>query len=235
MVCRLCEEKKELCDSHIIPEFLFKNLYDSKHRALEVFSRGYKRFIQKGLRDFLLCKGCEGHIAKNIEAPFARQWQKVMPSSYSNPILPITGLDYVVTKLMILTNLWRAHCSKKTPWESVKLGPYAEKIRQMIYDLDPGNEKTFPIWGQLLVDTENTVHADVITPFTQSRLGRHHMYYAVFGGIEWYIVISESKDILMKDACLTALGDMKLIKKFLLNSNSMQNYIRSRPPHSRGL
>jgi hypothetical protein len=136
---------------------------------------------------------------------------------------------------MILANLWRAHCSKKPHWESVKLGPYAEKIRQMINNLDPGDGKTFPIWGQLLVDRENNIHADVITPFTQSRLNRHHMYYAVFGGVEWYIVISESTEIFMQDACLTTLGNMKLIKKFLLKSNSMKNYIRNRPPYSQGL
>jgi len=235
MTCRLCKEEEKLCDSHIIPEFLFKNLYDSKHRAVELFAKGYKRFVQKGLRDFLLCAGCEGHIAKYIETPFAKQWKKILPSSYSNPILPLSGLNYAVTKLMILANLWRAHCSKKPHWESVKLGPYAEKIRQMINNLDPGDGKTFPIWGQLLVDRENNIHADVITPFTKSRLNRHHMYYAVFGGVEWYIVISESTEISMQDACLTTLGNMKLIKKFLLKSNSIKNYIRNRPPYSRGL
>ncbi len=235
MTCRLCKKEEKLCDSHIIPEFLFKNLYDSKHRAVESFSKGYKRFIQKGLRDFLLCKGCEGHIAKNIETPFTKQWKKILPLSYSNKILLVSGLNYTVTKLMILANLWRAHCSEKKPWESVNLGPYAEEIRQMIYNLNPGDETTFPIWGQLLVDRENNVHADVITPFTQSRLNHSHFYYAIFGGVEWYIVISKGKSILMKDACLTIVGDMKLIKKFLLKSNSMQNYIRNRPPGSRGL
>jgi hypothetical protein len=235
MTCRLCKREEKLCDSHIIPEFLFKNLYDSKHRAVELFAKGYKRFVQKGLRDSLLCTGCEGHIARYIEAPFAKQWEKVLPSSYSNPIFPVSGLNYAVTKLMILTNLWRAHCSNKMYWESGNLGPYAEKIREMIRNLDPGDEKTFPIWGQLLVDRENNVHADVITPFTQSRLNRHHFYYAIFGGVEWYIVISESTEVIMKDACLTKHGTMQLIKKFLLKSNSMKNYIRSRPPYSRGL
>ncbi len=235
MTCKLCKRKKKLCDSHIIPEFLFKNLYDSKHRAVESFSKGYKRFIQKGLRDSLLCTGCEGHISKNIETPFAKQWKKVLPSSYSNRIFPVSGLDYAVTKLMILTNLWRAHCSQRKPWDSVTLGPYAEKIRQMIDNLDPKGEKVFPIWGQLLVDRENNVHADVITPFTHSRLNKNHMYYAIFGGVEWYISISESKDIIIKDACLTPSGNMKFIKKFLLKSNSIQNYLRNRPPGSRGL
>lgn len=228
MTCALCEAKKDLCESHIIPEFMFKPLYDSKHRAVEILSEGSKRYIQKGLRDFLLCTDCEGYISKHIENPFAERWRSILPTSYSNLEFPLSGLNYAVTKLMILTNLWRAHCSRKTVWESVKLGPYAEKIRHMIKKLDPQDEKAFPIWGQLLVDRENNVHADVITPFSESRLDRHHVYFSVFGGIEWFILISESAEITIKEFCLTNSGNMKLLKKFLLESSSIKNFRKKR-------
>ena len=167
MICNLCKSEKELCNSHIIPEFLFKPLYDPKHRAIKLLADKSKRFIQKGLRDSLLCRDCEQHIANNIETPFAEQWWKILPSSHSNPLLTLSGLDYKITRLMILTNLWRAHCSQKSEWEPVKLDRYASEIAQMIQNIDPGDEAEFPIWGQLIVDEVDRVRSDIITPFAQ--------------------------------------------------------------------
>jgi len=169
----------QLCKSHIIPELFYKKLYDSKHRAVGIHSEGYIEIIQKGIRERLLCKKCEGYISKKIETPFEKQWKTVLPKSYSYDILELSGLNYTVTKLMVLTNLWRAHCSKLEIYESVKLGPYAEKIKKMITELNPGDESKFPMWGQLVVDKDNKVHADIITPYTQSKLHGNHMYYAI--------------------------------------------------------
>lgn len=76
-----------------------------------------------------------------------------------------------------IVNLWRAHCSQEHEWKLVKLDPYADRIAQMIKNIDPADEKDFPIFGQLLVDEENRVRFDLITPFSQSRPRGNYVYY----------------------------------------------------------
>lgn len=228
MTCALCRKNKKLCKSHIIPEFLFKSLYDPKHRALKLLSDKSKKFIQKGLRDSLLCKKCEGHIARYIETPFDKQWGSILPSYHSDPLLKLTGLDYTVTKLMILTNLWRAHCSDKKDWKNVKLGPYADKIAKMIQNVHPGNEKEFPIWGELIVDDDNFVRCDIITPFSKSRPNGHYIYYSAHGGIDWYITVSPTCKTVSKDVYLTQDGTMVLLKKHILECSSIKSFRRSK-------
>jgi len=48
MVCRLCQKEKPLVQSHVIPEFLYRPLYDEKHRAVEakLVPRGFN-YLQK--------------------------------------------------------------------------------------------------------------------------------------------------------------------------------------------
>ena len=37
MICQLCKEEKQLLkNSHIIPNFLYKGLYDEKHKIINV-------------------------------------------------------------------------------------------------------------------------------------------------------------------------------------------------------
>ena len=66
----------ELHDSHIIPEFQYATLYDTKHRFHVVSTNSAKRdrYGQKGFREKLLCSACEttfskweGYAKKSVE------------------------------------------------------------------------------------------------------------------------------------------------------------------------
>ena len=53
--CKLCNKERELRNSHIVPEFFYKEIYDEKHR---IFPRKEGRKygqMQKGYREPLLC------------------------------------------------------------------------------------------------------------------------------------------------------------------------------------
>jgi hypothetical protein len=66
MGCALCQQNKQLCDSHIVPEFMYQHMYDANHR-FRVLSRNEvdaTRFLRKGLREELLCRDCEAKFSK---------------------------------------------------------------------------------------------------------------------------------------------------------------------------
>lgn len=44
MKCRLCEQNKDLRNSHIMPEFLYKPLYDSNNRMAGITGKGWRKW-----------------------------------------------------------------------------------------------------------------------------------------------------------------------------------------------
>jgi hypothetical protein len=67
--CALClDTNVKLAQSHIVPEFLYKALYDSKHRFQVISTNPSVRnsLEQKGLREPLLCKACEATISVSV-------------------------------------------------------------------------------------------------------------------------------------------------------------------------
>ena len=66
MTCALCLQERPLRRSHIVPEFMHGQMYDAKHRFFGISSIASKpnKLFQKGLREELLCAGCEQHIAR---------------------------------------------------------------------------------------------------------------------------------------------------------------------------
>ena len=59
--CALCgSDLRPLRNSHIIPEFMYKAIYDDKHRhyLLSSLSGDADSGIQKGFREPLLCEVC---------------------------------------------------------------------------------------------------------------------------------------------------------------------------------
>ena len=107
MMCRLCLKNRKLCDSHVIPEFLYRPLYDSKHRAFELRLEPFReRYLQKGYREQLLCDECEAKIAK-YEQHFAHTWyaEGKLPDEVRGDELVIEGLDYAAFKLFHLSGV----------------------------------------------------------------------------------------------------------------------------------
>src|SRR5687767_3804605 len=111
MPCALCQLKKPLRQSHIVPEFMYKPLYDSLHRfqglSLDVYED--QQTHQKGLREELLCDDCEQLLANKYEnyaaASFYRPAVQAMKQSPIGFTMP--RLDYHRFKLFLLSLLWR--------------------------------------------------------------------------------------------------------------------------------
>ena len=69
--CRLCCQEKELRHSHILPEFMYQNLYDNSPKRfytlnvdLENSDNSKRKIEQKGIREYLLCGDCEVQLSK---------------------------------------------------------------------------------------------------------------------------------------------------------------------------
>ena len=207
--CRLCLNKRELKNSHIIPEFIYATLYDDKHR-FHVLSNSSVRGpakLQKGIREHLLCGECEGSLSK-----YERYMSLILSgrldvkSSRDGKLVTLEGLDYKQLRLFGLSVLWRASVSSLHMFEQVKLGPHEEIIRQMILTEDPGMSDQYPFMLAPVV-RENEVQTDLIMQPTWTRYEGHYGYRFVFGGLAWVFLVSSHKPpFLIANAAVSERG-----------------------------
>ena len=147
--CQLCLQPAELVDSHIISEFMYKRMYDQKHRffALSANPDTHDQLIQKGLREKLLCTRCDNGILGKYEN-YARRvlyGGEAITTQVMGNDLRLTGLDYAKLRLFFLSLVWRMSISAHPVFAKVSLGPHGEMIRRMLFEGHPGNPHEYGV------------------------------------------------------------------------------------------
>ena len=145
--CRLCLRQTELCDSHIIPEFLYSKMYDDKHRfiAMSADPRRADRFLQKGLSEKLLCKDCECKFSTNENYARGIFFGGARFSTVCEPgLMKLAEVDYRKFRLFELSLLWRMGVSADAFFADVCLGPFEEDLRVKLLKDDIGQPLQFP-------------------------------------------------------------------------------------------
>lgn len=195
--CALCLTAVErLIESHIIPEFLYQDIYDDKHRFM-VFSERHERPVlppqQKGIRQQLLCGSCENHFSR---------WER-----YASLVLfggvelgyrdqpdhaEYSGLDYQPFKLFQMSMLWRMSLANGKGFNGVVLGAkHEERIRAMLLASDPGEPYEY---GCRICSSppEHSVmrHLIVAPTATTRKVQGHQCYVTVLGGLLWFYLVS---------------------------------------------
>ena len=233
--CKLCLRTEVLQDSHVIPEFSYKPLYDHKHRATRIEAGSTrKRFLQKGLREQLLCLGCEGRLNQWYEMPFYRYWfkRRALPSNPAAGAIRINGFDYSAFKLFHLSVLWRSAVATMPEFGKVcDLGPYQEKLRLMLLSRDPGPADHYPILGQVLLDSDSMVMFDVILEPTVGKIDSSRVFMFCFAGCEWFYFLTDhpwgmTRDIL--PAAPSKHGSMVLNGVDWQKAGSVQRFVENR-------
>jgi len=148
-VCALCRVNTDLQKSHIIPELFYTMVYDLKPRRFRVISADPsvpERFEQKGIRERLLCKACEGRLAR---------WEKYVKKTFvdgrgvtSMPIqdgFRLQGIKYKTFKLFLMSLLWRMSVSSLEFFNLVDLeAEVEEQLRVALLKEDPLAPDEFP-------------------------------------------------------------------------------------------
>lgn len=214
MKCALCYSTAALRDSHIIPEFQYKPIYDTKHRMHVISSDAGKRdrFAQKGLREKLLCDKCEMHISKwedyACRVLFHDQAKLL---SRSEKVLQLQGIDYPKFKLFLLSLFWRMSVAKGDFWKEVRLGPLEEKLRVCLLNSDPLASDDYPcLFCPVLIDG----HFDVgwLMPPDKTRVDGHTVYRVIINGILFcFFASTHAKKLGLGRYSINEQGHMRLM------------------------
>ena len=128
MICYLCKKKSELKKSHIIPEFVYKDLYDSKHRfhVLSTLKETPRPIEQKGIKEKLLCGSGKCEQQLSIYEKYAKEVLMggvEITVKDEGDIIFVSDVDYQKFKLFQLSILWRASICNDKMFSRVELGP----------------------------------------------------------------------------------------------------------------
>jgi hypothetical protein len=149
MICKLCLIEKPLIKAHIIPNFLYKEIFNKEHFLYKVDANSLNEFkkLHTGYFDRnIICKECDGKIISSYEHYAS---QVVFHSSIEkNAVLRdqedgikdyyFASIDYTKFKLFLLSMIWKASVSNINYCKKVNLGSiHEEEIRLMLLNSNP--------------------------------------------------------------------------------------------------
>ena len=208
--CRLCQNEKELCFSHIIPEFLYLPTYDENHRALMI-PRVKEKYPQKGIREYLLCDCCEEVLNRfeTYSSPILKSIQDLSVTQLGDQYI-IRDVQYAEFKLFQLSLLWRASVASVKMFENIDIGNHEDVIRKMLLSKNPGMPDQYGCMMFILGKTKY-VHKTIGSP-VEDVIDGYTCYRFQIGRIFWYFFLP---DAYPKDALnffLSSNGILRLVK-----------------------
>jgi len=196
MQCALCRGEGPLRQSHIVPEFLHRSVYDDRHRTLVLGLERPTKVLQKGVREALLCDACEARFQR-YEHYFAELWyrNRRLPTLKAGDFYTLENLDYTKFKLFILSIVWRGSVSRRPEFDGMSLGPHEERIRRMLLANDARSSSDYPVLGGLIIDPEDGMIWDnaMLAPMS-IRVSRHNAARMLFGGVSWTVLTSSHSE-----------------------------------------
>jgi hypothetical protein len=211
--CGLCSGTGPLRNSHIIPECLYKPVYDTKHRAAALdLRRASIPYVQKGLRERLLCEACEQKFGRWEDA-FCRFWKPatLFVSPITQPYVCVSGVPYDVFKLFHLSVLWRAGVADAYAFRLVKLGPHEAHLRDILLKEQAPSDFVYPVSACILRDPVSGGPLDACVMASASGLANGvKTYIIIFGGCAWYYAASNSTNPFPPAQVLSRTGHLYL-------------------------
>ena len=142
---------------------MYQDLYNEDHRFYEfsvqdiMDGRKLKPFVQIGEFDKnILCVECDNEklgslekyaqkvlFGKNLKPEEIPDCQNYELESYE--FSECRNVDYHKFKLFLLSILWRSHITDRPKFNSVNLGPHANRIKEMLWNNEPREELEYPI------------------------------------------------------------------------------------------
>ena len=200
--CKLCGKTAKLLKrSHIIPNFMYKGMFDDLNRMVTAdlaSNLANPRFQQTGFSEkYILCSKCDNELLGKLEkytSVVLFGGKSKSPLFFESAYGPdggksiiIRNLDYVKFKLCILSILWRAHHSKHNFFKKIELQQDAEVIRRMLLDNEAPDETIFKISIIVVKNSEGLLRM-VVDP-NIIELGQGRVAIFLINGLFYFIEV----------------------------------------------
>lgn len=190
---------------------MYRPLYDEKHRAITISTDPHvkNKFLQKGVREKLLCNACEQKIGIWEKYTDRFLFKEAPPVERWDDAVVARNVDYQKVKLFQLSLLWRASISSLEHFSDVVLGPHEEKIREMIFEQNPG--KPHEYCCMITYPEIFKSRSDLIIAPEMIRVDRFRTYRFCLNGLFWVYFVGKHTDQIPPKAYVQADGTFPII------------------------
>ena len=229
--CKLCNEEKILCNSHIIPQFFFSYILTDSKIAFVEKGNSYEK-SSNGYKEKLLCLDCETKIGKHEKyvSETLLDIRNEKRAYYTDDNFNIyDNISYFHFKLFALSLVWKSSISSLEFYSNIELNErHEENMRLMLLNNDPREENTYPI---LIFRIENDktnplsdedLYLSIKTPHT-SKLKSHHSYSIIAGGFAFTIIASSHMQQLEPHYNCIKKDNSLYIPKLMVSKNYLIN------------
>ena len=214
--CRLCLRPKILRKSHIVPESLYRDLYNNKGHMMGITGKGSKGWakVQKGLRELLFCDDCERLFNDQYEKPFVTDWLENFP--LAKKLTPeqkylIKIPSYERFRLFHLSILFRASVSSDPTYNKVTLEHHEDTIRKMLLNNDPGENWQYLLIGYAVIHDKTHEIVNLIARPEKRVFDGVNCFSMVYGGVEWWTTVVSHKTKKLEELALQVDGRMPIM------------------------
>lgn len=186
--CQLCLNWGELCNSHVIPNAVFrhtKQLHGSQLVSVDA-GDSMNQLSQDSWSGYMLCKQCEQKIGPVEDYALTKLREAATKARpHRERGVAIENFDYKALKLFFTSLIWRAAVSKHDAYAKVNLPPkHREFARSSLFSQSAPDLTWFPCRGFTLFDgtgdTKTRLSADLITHMVMSPFSRRYKKYGAF-------------------------------------------------------
>jgi hypothetical protein len=213
--CALCQSNSPLRDSHIIPEFLYKELYDELHRfhVVPFDASELERFKQKGFYEKLLCEACEQKFSvweKHAKEAFCEGTGITIKQS--GELFKLSNLNYHKFRLFLFSLLWRMDVSSQDFFKLVDLGGKHEKVlRLALLNENPLAPLEYPCLMSIVHNSGKLPFSQLSTqPIHMKSEGKHCHCVVISGMLFQFYVTNHSLPAIFADASINKKGEMRI-------------------------
>ena len=211
-ICKLCLKDKSLSKkSHIIPEFMYKELFDEKHKYHEFspqnFMDGDDKMRSKPTGEYeseILCQECDRTVINDRYENYANRAlygghlppsQRIEVKNGKNQnglgLSACSSIEYSRFKLFLLSILWRASISSRPFFSEVNLGSaHNERLRKMILDSDPGAVHLYPVAFFTYVHDKSIGTDMIVQPRTHKMSTGHRTVVFMITGMIYFFYVN---------------------------------------------
>lgn len=243
--CRLCLKKKELRHSHIIPEFMYQNLYYSTPKRfyslnvdLDNSDNSKRKIEQKGIREYLLCGECEvklsryeNYAAETIYAKNLGNKTCIVKANQTPDLQYFTyeyaGFSYSDFKLFQLSLLWRIIISKSFNTPDID-DSIVEKLRIAIHGQNPLEFEDFGCLLQVIkYKKEQIAKGFILDPFLTKNQGVTVLNILTDGFMYSFYLNSKELTDSEKEFFLRQDGTMVILGRVLFQDKGLFERIKT--------
>jgi len=208
--CNLClQEKQLITKSHIIPDFMYQDLFDDKHKMLSfnpyerAKGEGYIKKPSTGeYEGEILCADCDNSILGSYEdyaskAIYGGQLHANECPTFTNyknqagiEFTLCKNLNYQKFKIFLLSILWRASISSRKFFSDISLGPHEEIIRKMIFVGNASEVDNYPIFMMTYINDKSMPRDFVSQPQKRKTKDGFTTYIFFIGGLIYFFYVN---------------------------------------------